>query len=542
MVDDPDPYAKYLKPSGGASAPTSTSTSTSTAAAPAAAAAAPADDTDPYAKFLPKAPAPAASSGPAPGQPGNQTLPWFSLTGPDKVGAWVNTAIDSGTGGLADTAQGYLNKYVLGGPDADALRKQTSDLRGDIGPIGSLSADLAGYAIGPGKLKVGARLAELGGGKLLARMGGSAVENAGANVIGTLGHGDTDVGDNVRALAMGAGTGAATGMIGGQRGANAPTEGSPGWFGTSVGAKAANSPTPVLNAAKKAAFDPLETVQYDPGHFGPAFDGVTSSLSSGNRAAMSPELKSARDTVSNEMASKFRANGTITADDVAKFQRTLGSAAQNSNDARIAAQYSDALNGGLKVAPPTDWGTVTPGTNMADAVSQANLAANRSNTSADIDGWIKMAQRKPNAVPDAVDKALTDSPQFYNTHPDLPGMLQGVADAKPGIASKVGGTVGKMLGEAAIQAGAEYIGGQNPLVGGIAGAASGLLMGRAAGQLRSSALAAKLAQARHLNATGETLPLSSFARGVPGFGPMAVYGRSIAPTVGMSGVFASQPQ
>ena len=131
----------------------------------------------------------------------------------------------------------------------------------------------------------------------------------------------------------------------------------------------------------------------------------------------------------------------------------------------------------MSKAQPTDWGNVAPGTDLSDAISKANLAGNRAKTSADIDNWIKQAQTKPDSVPDTVGKALNESSQFYQTHPDLPGMLQGVADAKPGIISKITSKAWPVLGEAAIGAGAEYLGGQNPLVGGISGAISGLLKG-----------------------------------------------------------------
>ena len=572
MADD-DPYAKYLKPSGkkappAASAPAAPAASPTvatpatdiqpaTAPVPDSASAAP-NDADPYSKFLP-ASKPATASGPAPGQPGNQTLPWFSATGDSKINAWLNSATDAISFGADDYLTGKLNSLLgnseagklvsplSAGMDTDALRQRTAELKGDLGPLGAGSAELAGYALGPGKFEAGARLAERLGGGIVSRMVGSAAENAGASVAGTVGHGDTDAGDLVRAGGVGALIGTATGALPGGRGAFAPVEkDTTGIFGSGFGAKTANSPTPGLQADTKAAFDPLTTVKIDPGHLGPDFDAVTASLSSGMKTDMGDALTSAARKISQEMADKFRSGDTITADDVAKFQKTLGRAGNapgsGPTDSLVAQQYSDALSKGLQKATPTDWGNMAPGTDLSKAVSDANTAANKAKTSGEIDNWITQAQRSPGKVPDAVNKAITDDPQFYQTHPDLMPMLQDVANSKPGFWGKVGGKVGTMLGEAAIGAGAEYLGGQNPLVGGLAGLATGAITPSLGGKMRSNALAMKLAQIRHLNATGQKLPTSAFAPSVPVLGPMSVYGRQAAPGIGASGAFVPQQQ
>ena len=570
MADD-DPYAKYLKPSGkkapsAASAPSAPAASPTvatpatdiqpaTAPVPDSASAAP-NDADPYSKFLP-ASKPATASGPAPGQPGNQTLPWFSATGDSKINAWLNSATDAISFGADDYLTGKLNSLLgnseagklvsplSAGMDTDALRQRTAELKGDLGPLGAGSAELAGYALGPGKFEAGARLAERLGGGIVSRMVGSAAENAGASVAGTVGHGDFNVGDNLRAAVIGGTVGGLTGALPGGRGAFAPVEkDTTGIFGSGVGAKTANSPTPGLQADTKAAFDPLTTVKIDPGHLGPDFDAVTASLSSGMKTDMGDALTSAARKISQEMADKFRSGDTITADDVAKFQKNLGRAGNapgaGPSDSVIAQQYSDALSKAVSAAKPSDWGSVTPGTDLSKAIGDANTVGNQFKTSKDIDGWIQQAKTNPNSVPDTVGEALAKTPQFYQTHPDLSGMLQGVADAKPGFISKITSKAWPVLGEAAIGAAGEYIGGQNPLVGGISGAASGLLTGAASRRFRSNDLVTKLAQARHLNATGQKLPTSAFAPSVPVLGPMSVYGRQAAPGIGASGAFVPQ--
>ena len=300
-----------------------------------------------------------------------------------------------------------------------------------------------------------------------------------------------------------------------------------------------------LKADTKAAFDPLTTVKIDPGHLGPGFDAVTSNLSSGMKTDMGDALTSATKKISQEMADKFRSGDTITADDIAKFQKNLGRAGNapgaGPSDSVIAQQYSDALSKGVKNATPSSWGSVTPGTDLSDAIRQANTAANKGHVSDEIDNWIAQAQRKPSAVPDAVNKALTDNPQFYQTHPDLAPMLQTVADFKPGFWNTVRGRVAADAAGAAATGGAEYLfGGRDltsSLLAGGAGIAGGHLAGDVLGQARTNDLVAKLAAARHLNATGQTLPASSFNPGVKGFGPMLVYGRQGLPGIGASGAF-----
>lgn len=517
MADD-DPYAKFLKPGGkpAAAAPPPD---------PSAPAPPPADpNADPFSKFVPSAKT--ASTAPA-ATPSD--VPWFSMTGNDKIGEFVGKMADSASAGWGATA---LDKLGIGqGPNGQTVAQQVEGAGKDIGPVASGVADLAGYAVGPGKLALGERLAGRLGTGIVSRMAGSAAENAGASVLGTTGHGDFNVGDNLRAAAIGGTVGAATGALPGAKGDLAPS--------------ATNSPTAGLQAATKQAFTPLESVKIDPGHIGPAFDGVTAGLSSGMKTDMGDALTSATKKISGEMADKFRSGDTVTADDIAKFQKTLGRAGNapgaGPTDSVIAQQYSDALSKAVKNAQPTDWGAVAPGTDLSQAIGAANKVGNQAKTSDDIDNWIKLAGSKPDKVPDEVGKALDNNPQFYQTHPDLQPMLQGVADSKPGGWSKFAGKAGTMLGEAAIGAAAEAIGGQNPLVGGLAGLATGAITPSLGGKMRGSALAMKLAQARHLNATGQKLPTSSFAPSVPVLGPLGAYGRQAAPGIGASGAFATQP-
>ena len=85
---------------------------------------------------------------------------------------WGRKFQDAATMGGLDAAQGLL-------PGQDrASAPQTDEAGRQIGPIGSATADIAGYAMGPGKAGVGEGVAKLlgGGWKILPRVAGSAVE------------------------------------------------------------------------------------------------------------------------------------------------------------------------------------------------------------------------------------------------------------------------------------------------------------------------------------------------------------------------------
>ena len=142
-------------------------------------------------------------------------------------------------------------------------------------------------------------------------------------------------------------------------------------------------------------------------------------------------------------------------------------------------------------------------------------------------------------MPDSVQGALDNNPQFYQTHSDLQPMLQGVADSKPGIWSKLGGKLAHTALQSAVEGGTSWLAGGNPLVGGMTGAATGLIFGHNAGQMRTNDLVQKLAAARHLNATGQKLSPGNFSSG---FGPMSTvagYAQKAVPALGASGSFVN---
>ena len=476
---------------------------------------------DPLAGLDLGAPSPAAVAAPAAPE-----VPWFSATGNDKIGEFVGKMGDAATMGLAAKAQDALG--FAQGPHGETVAQQVANAGKDIGPIASGVADVAGYGLGAGSLGVGEGIGALAtsgiakgiGENIASRVAGRAigagVEGAGSTIVGAAGHDENlTAGDLLKSTLLSAGTAALTPNLGAGSKAKEP------------------SPTAGLNAAKKTAFDPLDTVHYNSSDIQPGFDGVTPSLSSGDRVARSTDLKAAVNDVSQEMKDKATAGGTITADDIAKFQRTVQGAATNPQDALIAKQYSDALTNSLKTARPLTTGSLSPGTNVADAVSAANTAANKAKTSGEIDDWITQAQRNPGKVPDAVDKQITNNPQFYQG--GVGDMLRDVANSKPGLMSKIGGKVGYGLANAAIDAAGNYIAGGNPIVGAITGGLGGTILGHGSDQYRAGDLVNKLAAARHFNATGQKFSPESFGKGVPVLGPLTAYATKVPAALGASG-------
>ena len=359
-----------------------------------------------------------------------------------------------------------------------------------------LAANVLGYAP-VAELGIGTKLADLWGGSRLARAGGAATENAAANVAGTAGHGDTNVGDLIKSGVIGAVTGGVTG-------------------GFSPGSKAgAPSPTADLEDVAKQQYAPLSNTRYPT----PAVERVVNNVNvpQGLQSKMSQNLSDQIDRIKGIVAQ----GGKTTANDIADFRASILGAARTPADSVIAQQYVSALENGV-------------GPQMTATIGAANDASRVAKTSGEIDDWITQAQRNPGKVPDAVDKQITNNPQFYQG--GVGDMLRDVANSKPGLMSQLGGKLAQTAIQSAVESGAAWLGGGNPLVGGLTGAATGLIFGHSAGQMKTNDLVAKLAAARHLNATGQKLSPGNFSGG---FGPLSTYGQQVAPAIGASGWFAN---
>ena len=404
---------------------------------------------------------------------------------------------------VSDTATfGGLDKLqslAPGSPSVADLRAQTDKSRKDIGPVASGIADAAGYALGPGELGAGEAIAARLGGGYLARIGGSALESGGASALGTLGHGG-DVDEALKSGGVGLLLGGATGAIPGARGVNA---------------SAVRPSTSDLEATASGLYAPLSKTQYPTDAVERVVNNVN--VPQGLQAKMSNALSDQIDRIKGIVAQ----GGKTTANDIADFRASLLGAAKNDTDMKIAGQYVSALENGV-------------GPKIAGDIAAANAASNTAKTSGDIDDWITQAQRSPGKVPDAVNKAITDKPGFYK---GVMPQLQDVANTGSSVGGKLWEAVKRPVMGAAIDAGASYVGGQSPLSGAITGGLTGAIMGHAEGQARTNTLVNKLAAARHFNATGQSLPPASFAKGVPVAGPLMTYAPKIPAALGASGAF-----
>ena len=433
------------------------------------------------------------------------------MTGNDKIGEFVAKMGDAATMGLAAKAQDALG--FAQGPHGETVAQQVANAGKDIGPIASGVADVAGYGVGGGALGVGEGIGTLAtsgvakgiGENIASRVAGRAigagVEGAGSTIVGAAGHDENlTAGDLLKSTLLSAGTGALTPNL-------------------SAGSKAkVPSPTADLEAAVAPAYAPLSKVQYPTNAVERVFNGVN--VPQGLQSKMSNNLSDQIDRIKGIVAQ----GGKTTANDIADFRASILGAARTPADSAIAQQYVSALENGV-------------GPQIAAKIGAANAASNVAKTSGEIDDWITQAQRNPGKVPDAVNNALTNNPQFYQG--GVGDKLWDVANSKPGLMSKIGGKVGYGLANAAIDAAGNYIAGGNPIVGAITGGLGGAILGHGSDQLRSGNLVNKLAVARHFNATGESLPASAFSKGVPVLGPLSTYAPKVPAALGASGWWGS---
>ena len=292
-----------------------------------------------------QAPQPAAASS-APVSPSSASPPQNLTYLPDFMNNWNRAFQDTFTFGGADRAHALLT-----GSDVAKQRAMTQAARDALGPIGSLSADVAGYATGAGELgaaeKIGGALAPwlakaplTGSGKWLGGVIGSGVEGAAAGAAGAAGHGQ----DVTQGAEWGAGLGAAGGTLGGVVGRG----------GTLPPAR----PVADIQADMRAAYAPLDAIVFHgPGQIAPALDSVT-------RTMTGAEKDLAKSTMAK--VDKLRDQGVVTGSDVQKYQKLFDNLSKSSNDAdrEFAPQFSKALEGVMQNTVPYGR-NLTPGQGMS---------------------------------------------------------------------------------------------------------------------------------------------------------------------------------
>lgn len=445
-------------------------------------------------------------------------------------------AANTGSLGLLDYGLAGLHKVERGtgydpnATDLTTIQKQNDEWAANH-PYAALAADVAGYGLGAGKFGAGAKIATKLGGSLLARAAGAGAENVGATLISdelkSQGAVNQDPGSLLKDLAISGTVGTVTGAIPGGKGKLADIP----------------SPTANLKTAANAAFAPLKNAEFHPGDIGPAYDGAVSSISSGQKVKLDGDFKAKMTEISQEMADKYKNNKPITADDIASYGQALRDSASGPLEQDVAKDLDNALHGAVKNANPT--GTTQTGPQVSQAIKNATAATEQKNASQNIDDWIKQAQRgKTASVPDAISTKLDSNPGFFQSQPGLRDALTDAATPR-GIGNKIVQGMAHPLADAAI--GGTVTAGGNMLFGsgdpttsileGLATGAGGALVGHGFAQKRTNDLVAKLAAARHLNATGQTANPADFNKGVRVLSPLATYAPRVGVGVGASNMF-----
>ena len=466
------------------------------------------------------APSPSAATKPA-------TYDDTSLSG--LAGDTAYRAANTGTLGALDYGLAGLHAIERGtGYDPNATDLTTIQRQGDEWgsnhPYLALGADLAGYGVGMGKLGLGARLAEGLGGRLAARIAGGAAENIGTGLVADELHsqGQASTGDLLKSALISGTIGGVTGGLPGSRGAMAD----------------AVSPKATLDAAKQAAFKPLENTHYDASGVANDFDAVTSNLAAKQSSGIGDTLDNQIDKISQSIAAKQKAGQSVTADDLTNFQIQLNAAGRGDTDARIAKQYGDALDNTMATTRPLFSPLSGPAAISAQS-DAARAAALKSNVNSDIEGWMDSAKTDLAGTKKDITQSVKDKPNFYPTVGD--NLL--AASKPPGFGSKLAEGVAKdVAGTVAGGVIEGTFGSRDPWAigaGSLAGLAATHGAGSVASQMRTNALVRKLAAAREANATGQTIDPSKFRKG---FGPMSVnvYGytpQGFVPGIGASGRF-----
>ena len=242
---------------------------------------------------------------------------------------YSRTAVDAATFGLGDRLQSYLT----GNP----LEKERAETAAASGRLGAMAPIVSGamYAVGPGELGLGARVAERLGGGWLAGVGGAAAEGAGTGALGAAGH-DESIGQG--ALVGGA-LGGAGGLLGGVSGRG--------------GALTAPISSDDLKAAAQAEYAPLSQVLFDAkGEVHPQLDAAKNAIDQIDRTGQQWKLAKSTRAEFNNLQNAVQ----LSAEDIQKAQARLGKISSSPNasdqDKWMAPQISDALENVMQTGLP----------------------------------------------------------------------------------------------------------------------------------------------------------------------------------------------
>ena len=150
------------------------------------------------------------------------------------------------------------------------------------------------------------------------------------------------------------------------------------------------------------------------------------------------------------------------------------------------------------------------------------------------------AKKTPDAARESILKKTSAYPDFYPG--DVGDMLRQIGQS-PGMGSKLAMAAVHPAVDTAIGAGLGYAFEGQDLPTALASAAIGGVAGAGARHvlsgIQTNKLVNRLAAARHLNATGQTVNAPAFNKGAPGpLGPMAAYAPQAGIGVGVSNLFS----
>jgi hypothetical protein len=319
----------------------------------------------------------------------------------------------------------------------------------------------------------------------LANRAAGGVEQGGLAAAGTAGQGGS-----ASDIAKSAEIGGGIGLIAGAGGGAKPSEPAPS--------------TADLEQAAEAKWAPTRNAPVVPDDVANALGTTRLGLQPGERASLSGNFNAKLNDVERE------ASGTnsLSASDVADFQKALLNATRNSMDRKVANQFSTALDATLGQAKPL--------------VDQARQATNVAKTSSELDDLL----RDPASAPTAVQGMLAKKPGFYNSQPGLSDALTQIGQmGQPSVT----GDIARGLGRRAAHAAAGYM-----LGGPIGAVAAGALIKPAGAAVSNRPITNALLAAQHLNATGTPLVKPGLLAPLAPLGALARRGNYAA---GASGLY-----
>jgi hypothetical protein len=339
--------------------------------------------------------------------------------------------------------------------------------------LGTAATGAGGEALGAGRYiagKVAPLIGDASSGvaNFLANRIGGAAEQGTIAAAGTAGHGGS-ASDVAKSALIGGGTGAVLG---------------PGARDAPVGRSADE-----LEQANDAAWKVAENTPADPQAVANALGWTKRGLTPGEQVIMKSggNLNSAV----NQAGRAALNAGSMTVDDVSKFQDALWNAARNevgsvrsTAEQRLANKFSDAVGNAL-------------GPNKS-VLDDANKATSVMKTDRDISGWLT----DPKSAPAKIQGALAKDPDLYS--PELTGILTGAAQAgQPSITRNI-------IQDLAARA---FKGGLTSVAGGpIAGVVTAATAPTVKASIRAAPIRNRLLAAQHFNSTGEMIHPSAFAQ------------------------------